>query len=111
MRGSVLQKMVAQKWPSAITIRDGIKLGDQLYLFKTLNEIYEKIEQSYPDDHWLTLGCWSFQQSLWKQAVKKFDAGEGFVLVSEVELEDFNAEVLSNLEDESWAKERSEYEG
>lgn len=102
-------------WPEEIDISDGKPTGNDGYLFKNLSSINSQIEENLSnDDHWGSIGAWSFFQAIHKEAKALHKSGAGVIRVSEVSKDLIDQYVRSNIEhdpdDDLWVKERNEYQ-
>ena len=111
MKATLLYESVVNKFPSKIDISDGKPVLNSGFLFERFNDVCDHIIDENNQDPWLEVGCWSFSQVLWTNAVEILTScnENKFVKAEAVELEEFNKAVLINLEDDSWKEERLKY--
>lgn len=103
-----LFRSVRSLWPDVIILaNDG--QGKENSVIWSVVHLYEAIEQNVEHDDWLTLGAWSFHQALSDVARTRLEYGATTVHAGDVSFEKFDANMRSNLTDESWVKERKLY--
>jgi hypothetical protein len=116
MKFQDIYKRIKSMWPDVIDISDGKPAGKDGYFFKGLSDINREIESSLSNnDNWGSIGAWSFFQAIHRQARKLHSEGINSLTVSEVSKESIDACIRSNIrhdpEDDTWLKERNEYQG
>jgi len=101
---------VRARWPEQFFI-----LSDQSALPSILTEpsdwtVYKEIEKSVSEEgELLNLATWSFHQALNKLFRVSWEARSSVVRSNDVSFQLFDAQMLSNLSDSSWAIERAIY--
>jgi len=95
---------IKQYWPSEFSLDDDT-LNKQNVIYW---ELEAKIDSK--NEHWLDISSWAFHQTLGIYSKLMIAEGRKKVLLCEVPVSIFNTQMLSNLENESWVKERGEYE-
>ena len=99
-----LFERVVPLWPSNVEL--------DTHGIKKLREHYWEVEAGidYPNDPWLEIAAWAFHQSLWSYLNSEVAQGAAVLSPSKVPVALFHENMLSNLSDETWAQERTEYE-
>jgi len=111
MKLESLYKQVLREWPEEIDISDGENRGDDGFLSLNLTSTFDKLEKKIGiENPWLEIGNWAFNQALWRNAKNNFTNDQFVVKRSDVTIEEFDKYLRSNLKDESWSKERKEYQ-
>jgi hypothetical protein len=116
MKFSELYERIIGLWPEEIDISDGKPTGRNGYLFKNLSSINSDIESALSnDDHWGSIGAWSFFQAIHKEAKALHKSGANVIRVNEVSKDLIDHYIRSNIEfdpdDDQWINERNEYQG
>jgi hypothetical protein len=111
-----LYERIIKLWPEEIDISDGKPTGSDGYLFKNLSNIHSEIEGVLSNnDHWGSIGAWSFFQAIHKEAKVLHKSGITVISVNEVSKDLIDHYIRSNIEfdpdDDQWVNERNEYQG
>ena len=105
-----------ERWPDEVEVSDGHATGPRGVRFPTLTRVNDEIEASLtPDDRWGRIAAWSLFQAFHSEAKRILSAGGSSVRTREVDKQDIDRCVRSNLEpshgDDTWAEERAVYRG
>ena len=100
---STLFDKVRGYWPEQVDInRESREIMTNFYWQLDSTIDHEK-------DHWLNIGCWAYHQALDTYMREQRKAGRVSVKPSEVPMSLFNKQMLFNLQEDSWEKERALY--
>jgi hypothetical protein len=112
-----LYNRIIELWPEEIDISDGYPVGDDGFMFPTLNKVHGEIEAriDYEQDHWGNIGVWSFFVAFHSAARKLRESGKTALLTRKVSKPDVDSWIKLNLEPtkwgDDWAEERNCYTG
>lgn len=102
MNGRELFERARALWPQPVP-----HTGDKR---QALNEVYWPLEERLGcEDEWLSLAAWAFHQSFCEHAVSVGVASGSILSPADVPFSIFDRYMRENLQDESWADERTQY--
>jgi len=104
MKCITLIENIKQHWPNEIRIDESNP--DQL------NNLYWVIDSKIDDvkDPWLSVSAWAFHQALDIFIENEIDKGKSVIYISDILIQLFNTQMLFNLDEVCWEKEREEYQ-
>jgi hypothetical protein len=113
MKASDLFNRIADAWPTTVDISKPEPTSDGGVWFPNLAKISREIEDSidYTEDHWGSLACWAFYQTITAHAATMYSQGVLSLAIHSIPLEFFHKRVVANLEASGWEDEKNEYLG
>jgi hypothetical protein len=104
MKCSTLFENIKKYWPNELIVDE--TNPDQL------NQLYWSVEAKidHEKEHWLSVSAWAFHQAIDAFIESEIGSGKSVIQMSNMPMHLFNKQILFNLEDDDWKKERSEYE-
>ena len=104
MKCSTLFEIIKQYWPSELIVDESN--ADQL------NQLYWAIDSKidHEKEHWLSVSAWAFHQAIDVFIKSEIANDKSVIQISNMPMNLFNKQVLFNLAEDDWEKERSEYE-
>jgi hypothetical protein len=102
MNGHELFERAKALWPEPVP-----HAGDKR---QALNKVYWPLEERLGcEDEWLGLAAWAFHQSFWEHAISEGVADSSTLSPADVPFSIFDRYMQENLQDDSWADERTQY--
>ncbi len=108
MEARKLFDCVRTSWPHSIILKSDASSGEGDAVWSVMH-CYDSLEPKFAADDWLAIGAWSFHQALMELVRLKIKSGLTTVNPADVSFEVFDANMRENLDDETWAEERSRY--
>lgn len=112
MTPSKLLKDVRSQWPKTIEFNASVNKHGEWEPIWEIVRTYESLEEEIDSENepWLCLANWCFNQAITATARLNYLSGKSLVCRDDVTLVEFDKRVVRNLQEDSWKKERSEYQ-
>jgi hypothetical protein len=104
MKCSDLFENIRKHWPDEIDLNDNV--------LEQLNPIYWSLESKIDHDNkpWLDISAWAFHQAIYIFSKQEMKQGLNKLIVSQMPMRLFNEQMIFNLSEDCWEKERQLYE-